>query len=120
MIRKRSKPRWRTAAIITVCLAYPALVFRMEHKRYGDPFLRLRIAVTSILWPAHVAASKADLNSKTNFISFSRVDKAQEISKGEGVKIAICDWPGLQCRVRHIPEINPWRDGLTLRPQVTV
>jgi hypothetical protein len=89
---KRSRPRWRTAAIITVCLACLALVFRMEHKQYGDPFLSLRMAVTSILWPAHVAASKADLNSKTNFISFSRIDNAQEISKGEGVKIAICDW----------------------------
>jgi subtilisin family serine protease len=36
--------------------------------------------------------SKAALKAKTNFITFSKIDKAQNYSKGEGVKVAVCDW----------------------------
>jgi hypothetical protein len=32
------------------------------------------------------------LKSKTNFIVFSRIDRAQNYSKGEGIKVAVCDW----------------------------
>jgi subtilisin family serine protease len=39
-----------------------------------------------------IARSKDALKAKVNFITFSRIDKAQELSQGEGVTVAVCDW----------------------------
>ena len=47
----------------------------------------LLIAGITLIW-----WSESRLKAKTNFITFSKIDKAQTISKGEGAKIAICDW----------------------------
>lgn len=40
----------------------------------------------------HAEASKVDLKARTNFITFSRIDKARHYSLGEGTKVAVCDW----------------------------
>jgi len=47
----------------------------------------LLIAGIILIW-----SSETKLKAKINFITFSKIDKAQKFSKGEGVKVAICDW----------------------------
>jgi hypothetical protein len=47
-------------------------------------FLMVRVALN---WWAD-----SRLKAKFNFLTFSNFDKAQNSSKGEGVKVAICDW----------------------------
>jgi hypothetical protein len=49
--------------------------------------LGLLIAGITLIW-----WSESRLKAKINFITFSKIDKAQNFSKGEGVKVAICDW----------------------------
>ena len=64
------------AAIIFVCMAILFIIGcrRYVHSKDG------------------MGLSKSELRSKTNFITFSKIDKAHNYSKGEGVKIAVCDW----------------------------
>ena len=64
------------AAIIFVCMA---IILVIGCGRY-------------IQWKEGVELSKTELGSKTNFIAFSKIDKAHNYSRGEGVKIAVCDW----------------------------
>ena len=59
------------AAIILICIGI---------------FVAITIRNQYIRWKVN------ELKSKTNFIEFSRIDKAQNHSKGEGVKVAVCDW----------------------------
>jgi subtilisin family serine protease len=52
------------------------------------------LAVYALSFPGGwlIDRSKTALKAKTNFITFSKIDKAQNYSKGEGVKVAVCDW----------------------------
>jgi len=82
------KMRLRTAAIISACIAVLLAIWK-EHARMGAIITTFIVAP---IWKEHVAASQAELKSRTNFITFSRIDKAQSYSRGEGTKVAICDW----------------------------
>lgn len=53
----------------------------------GAIVVGLFIGAIILIW-----SSESRLKAKTNFISFSKIDKAQNLSRGEGVKVAICDW----------------------------
>ena len=52
----------------------------------------LAVYALSILGGRQIDRSKTALKAKINFITFSKIDKAQNYSKGEGVKVAVCDW----------------------------
>ena len=57
--------------------------------------LALAMAMVIGLLTAGVAViwwSESRLKARVNFITFSRIDQAQKLSTGEGVKVAICDW----------------------------
>jgi hypothetical protein len=82
------KRRLRTAVVISACMAV-LLATRKQHARMAA------IITTFIVAPIckeRVAASQAELKSRTNFITFSKIDKAQGYSRGEGTKVAVCDW----------------------------
>jgi hypothetical protein len=57
--------------------------------------LALAMAMVVGLLTAGIAViwwSECRLKARINFITFSRIDQAQKLSTGEGVKVAICDW----------------------------
>jgi hypothetical protein len=65
-------------------------VFRVVVRALALGFIiifSLLIAGIMLIW-----WSESRLKAKTNFITFSKIDKAQGFSKGEGTKVAICDW----------------------------
>jgi hypothetical protein len=82
------KRRLRTAVIISSCIAVLLAIWK-EHARMGAIITTFIVAP---IWKEHVAASQAELKSRTNFITFSKIDKAQSYSRGEGTKVAVCDW----------------------------
>jgi hypothetical protein len=52
----------------------------------------LAVCALSSLGSRLIDRSKTALKAKINFITFSKIGQAQNYSKGEGVKVAVCDW----------------------------
>jgi hypothetical protein len=82
------KKRLRTAVIISACIAVLMAIWK-EHSRMAAIITAFIVAP---ICKEHVAASQAELKSRTNFITFSRIEKAQSYSMGDGTKVAVCDW----------------------------
>lgn len=80
----------KTTAILAACIAPPFVVWK--HQRAFVVLKCVGIALLLLVFREQIEKSEAELKSQTNFIAFSKIDKAQAWSTGEGTKVAVCDW----------------------------
>jgi hypothetical protein len=96
LVGGRRKIRKRVIRIIAIWIVVPVVA----------GFCLLIAGVGLVWW------SENRLKAKVNFITFSKIDRAQSISRGQGVKIAICDW----CFDMNGPATNKYVDAASMVP----